>query len=367
MNKSIRSNLIKRVPFRLRKSLFKLALYVRAPKLFFVSKKAFNTCPAPVVLLSFPRSGSSWIGSIMGMGEDIRYLREPATTSYTLTESKTKTELGVPVKRISVFDQDSCDAWTEYQQYIDESLSAKPNFTNAVIAYPEQWQKTSHKKSLLVKEVNPLVINYYLSKDIKLIYLLRHPFSVAKSYQALNWRADDLFTKKLNNKTFATIKQLSPNILKENVWVQMGYLQGWIEAMVKEQISITNNPVTIIRYEDVCQAADKQFTKLFNFADINFSSNTKAAINNSLSRKSNVAAGDFSLTRNSSELAKITVKKEDHEHYFQLMDAYQQAFSDFKEITKADNSSATNSTISYCKNSALVSLSLSSSCPKHVN
>ncbi|WP_057830659.1 sulfotransferase domain-containing protein [Colwellia sp. TT2012] len=358
MNQSIRSNLIKRVPFRLRKTLFKLKLYIKAPRLFFLSKKTFNTCPPPILLLSFPRSGSSWIGSIMGMGEDVRYLREPATTNYTLTESKknNKTKDSFKIKRISVFDQESCDNWPEYQQYIDDSLSAKPNFTNAVIAYPKQWQSVKQKKALLIKEVNPLAINYYLSKDIKLIYLVRHPFSVAKSYQALNWRANDLFSKKFNPETLTAINNFSSNIQNESIWLQMGYLQGWVEAMVKEQITITNNSATIIRYEDVCQSPDEQFKALFDFADLNYSSNTIAAISKSLSRNSRVAAGDFTLTRKSSELAQIKVKAGEHANYFQLMDAYQQAFSNFKQNTKLDNRSTNNITTSYCKDSALVEL-----------
>ena len=156
MNKSFRENLIKRVPLRLRKALFKLKLYTKAPRLFFLSKAAFNTCPPPILLLSFPRSGSSWIGSIMGMGENVRYLREPATTNYTLSESNNKTESGSPIKRISVFDQESCDSWPEYQQYIDDSLSAKPNFTNAVITSPEQWKKPQATKVTINKRSEPI-------------------------------------------------------------------------------------------------------------------------------------------------------------------------------------------------------------------
>lgn len=357
MNKSIRSTIVKRVPFRLRKTLFKLTLYVKAPWLLFLSKTAFSTQTLSIVLLSFPRSGSSWIGSIMGAGDDVRYLREPATTSYTLTKSKHKPT----IKRISVFDQDSCDNWPEYQHYIDESLAAKPNFSNAVIASPKQWQVPKQQKKLLIKEVNPLAINYYLSKPIQLIYLVRHPFSVAKSYQALQWRSNDLFSKKFNQQTLALIAKLAPNIHKANNWQQMGYLQGWIEALAKEQIAITNNPVTIIRYEDVCSAPNELFKKLFSFTGIEYSTNIINKIKASRSRKDSVAAGDFSLTRNSSKLAQINIKAEEHPYYFQLMTAYQQAFDDFKQSSALATSLVESTDIryqstSYQQNSSLVNL-----------
>jgi hypothetical protein len=290
----------------------------------------------------------------MGMGEDVRYLREPATTNYTLAQSKNITKSGSSVKRISVFDQGSCDNWPEYQQYINESLAAMPNSPNAVIAYPEQWQSPKQQKCLLIKEVNPLVINHYLSKSVKLIYLVRHPFSVAKSYQSLNWQSKDLFTKKFNFETLTEIKSFSPNIQKKCFWQQMGYLQGWIEAMAKEKIAITGCSATVVRYEDVCKAPENQFKKLFNFADIDYSDNVISAIKKSLSRKGSVATGDFSLTRNSSELVQIKVKTGEHDDYFQLMHAYQQAFSDFKQLRKVDSTVIKNITKSYCKDSPLV-------------
>lgn len=358
MDKRIRSSLVKLVPFNLRKILFKLKLYVKAPWLIFLSKKAFNTCPPPILLLSFPRSGSSWIGSIMGLSENVRYLREPATTNYTLTESKNKnqTKDTPKIKRISVFDQCSCDDWSEYQQYIDDSLSAKPNFPNAVIAFPKQWQSPKQQKPLLIKEVNPLVINYYLSKPVKLIYLVRHPFSVAKSYQALNWRAKDLFTKKFNNETLAEIAHFSPTIQQENNWLQMGYLQGWIEALAKEKIARTDNSVTIIRYEDICQKPDEQFKALFNFANIGYSNTIIQKIQSSRSGKNNVAVGDFSLTRNSAELAQVKIKTDEHEFYLQLMKSYKQAFIDYKKSRSLDENTAQGITASYEINSSLVKL-----------
>lgn len=345
-------NLIRVLPLKIRKSLFTLKLYVKAPKLFFLSKTAFNTTPPPVVLLSFPRSGSSWIGSIMGTGLDVRYLREPATTNYTLTKNKNASK----INRISVFDQASCNHWPEYQKYIDDSLSAKPNFTHAVVASPEQWQSPKEQKALLIKEVNPLAINYYLSNTIKLIYLVRHPFSVAKSYQALNWRAKDLFSKKFNNKTMSEITNFMPNIQKENIWLQMGYLQGWIEALAKEHIATSENSFVIIRYEDVCQTPYEQFKALFNFANIHYSENIITKIKNSQSRKDNVAAGDFSLKRNSTKLAQIKIPTEEHDTYFQLMNAYQQAFNDFRKSRKFHLPPSKSVSISYCKDSPFVEL-----------
>jgi hypothetical protein len=288
----------------------------------------------------------------MGTGLDVRYLREPATTNYTLTKNKNTSK----IKRISVFDQASCNHWPEYQQYIDDSLSAKPNFTHAVVASPEQWNSPKERKALLIKEVNPLAINYYLSNKIKLIYLVRHPFSVAKSYLALNWRTKDLFSKKFNNKMMSEITNFMPNIQNESIWLQMGYLQGWIEALVKEHIGTSDNTFVIIRYEDVCQTPYEQFKTLFNFANIHYSEYIITKIEISQSRKESVAAGDFSLTRNSAKLAQIKIPTEEHENYFQLMKAYQQAFNDFRQNRKPSNPLSKSLGISYSEGFPFVEL-----------
>jgi hypothetical protein len=136
----------------------------------------------------------------------------------------------------------------------------------------------------------------------------------------------------------------------------MGYLQGWIEAMVKEQITITNNIVKVIRYEDVCQAPNEQFKTLFNFAGIDYSIDIVQKIKISQSRKDNVAAGDFSLTRNSAKLAQIKIPPDQCDGYCQLMNAYEKAFSDFKQSRKVESTSAKNITTSYSQDSSLVEL-----------
>ena len=331
MKKFVSSIVIKWLPTRLHAAIFTIKLYLKAPWLAWFSKSSFNTSAPPVVLLSFPRSGSSWIGSIMGSGNDIRYLREPVTTKYILNKTHSTK------KRISVFDSDSCDNWVEYQAYINNSLAATPNFSHAVIPSPKQWKSPKTLKSLLVKEVNPLVVGTYLNKQVKLIYLVRHPCSVAKSYQALNWRSKDLFKSKLNTETLAKIKALSPNIQKADIWQQMGYLQGWIEATVKLALTTSNKPTQIVRYEDICLSPESEFKALFNFANINFSSEANERITNSLSRGGSVSAGDFSLTRNQAELTKIKIAKEEQCHYLSLMNAYHQAIQDFNTQVPLDS------------------------------
>jgi hypothetical protein len=183
------------------------------------------------------------------------------------------------------------------------------------------------------------------------VYLVRHPFSVAKSYKALNWGAADLFANKFKGQTLHLIKKFMPTIQLQNNWVQMGYLQGWIEASVKQQLTNSHlqvgdllnsnttepasiapdNKVMVIRYEDICQAPQQKFNNLFDFTGIEFSTQALTRINQSLSYKQKVNAGDFSLNRNKEALQQIKIKPEDHQAYLQLMQAYLQAFADCQQ------------------------------------
>jgi hypothetical protein len=183
------------------------------------------------------------------------------------------------------------------------------------------------------------------------VYLVRHPFSVAKSYKALNWGTADLFANKFKGQTLHLIKKFMPTIQLQNNWVQMGYLQGWIEASVKQQLTNSHlkvgdllnsnttepssiapdNKVMVIRYEDICQAPQQKFNNLFDFTGIEFSTQALTRINQSLSYKQKVNAGDFSLNRNKEALQQIKIKPEDHQAYLQLMQAYLQAFADCQQ------------------------------------
>ncbi|TPH17069.1 sulfotransferase domain-containing protein [Litorilituus lipolyticus] len=317
--------IINYLPAKLKIKLFKLKLYLKAPFLLSLTDKSFKSVTSPVVILSLPRCGSSWVGSIIGSGEQVRYLREPITTSYIQNKAS----------RISVFDHSSCDNWSEYQTYIDRTFAGTPNFTNSTIAFPKQWKNSAIPKTLVIKEVNPLIIDSYLSKSINLIYLLRHPFSVAKSYQALDWQPKDIFSKKFSKESLAIINSFSPNITSHSFHYQMGYLQGWVEALVKYKVwcikekNAENNSAVIVLYEEICKEAEIKFKNLFSTLNIPFSKEIVQRINNSISGNKSISVGDFSLVRQVESLSKITINTNEYEDYAELMAAYTKAGTNF--------------------------------------
>ncbi len=320
--------LINYLPLVIKKNLFKLKLYAKAPKLFFYSRSKFTMNSAPILLLSFPRSGSSWIGSILGNSEDTRYLREPITTSYMQTQKN----------RMAVFSKEKCDNWQEYNHYIEKTLLGKPTFTNSVIPKPKQWASPKKAAPVVIKEVNPLIIDIYIKENIKLIYLVRHPYAVAKSYSVLNWKRSDQLSAKLNHQQMTYITNNWPTITEQSFWFQIGFIQGWSEALAKAEIELANHnsKTTIIRYEDICANPIEEFSRLFKFCNISFFESARLAIELSLSGKSKIGHGDFSLIRNKEEVTLIKVSKEEAPHLKEVMTAYKQGFNAYFNYKEED-------------------------------
>lgn len=338
MFKRLSHHIYKHLPFCVKKYISKLKLYIKAPYLLLYANTPYKTASSPVLLLSLPRSGSSWIGSILGMGDLTRYLREPATTRYIQHKKN----------RISVFNQNSCDDWKHYKAYINDALNGVPNFSYSVIAFNQQWKTPKESKSLVIKEVNPLIIDHYLGKNLTLIYLIRHPFSISKSYKALGWQPKEIFTRKFDSKTLQKLLKYSPNLLSTPFTEQMAYFQGWTEALVKNRIqthvackakSEQQSSISCVKYEEICQQPEVQFKQLFEDAKLTLTDNIAVKIKQSLAADKTIAAGDFSLTRNKHQQSKVIIHQNEQEEYQSHTSTYLQGFADYCQSENIDDDS----------------------------
>jgi hypothetical protein len=136
----------------------------------------------PVFVVSMPRSGSSWIGSVIGGANGMIYLREPYTRSHI-------TKVGGD----TVF---AVDPQHPPQTYADSDRlvqTMSPAFRPSVIGHPQQWPPFNAQPArLVVKEVNPLACGWFVAQhDPNLILILRHPAAIALSYRERGWFKPD--------------------------------------------------------------------------------------------------------------------------------------------------------------------------------
>lgn len=113
-----------------------------------------------VLFVGLPRSGTSWVGAVLGSSPSVEYLREPITQSWL--EAGYKSPLVDP----------SVDL-----PYRDHAAGFV--------------REGDHRR--LIKEVNPLLIPYVMAESAMQVVLLhRHPCAVALSYYERGWKHLDI-------------------------------------------------------------------------------------------------------------------------------------------------------------------------------
>jgi len=316
MYKLVKAAVLKLIPLVIKKKIFTVKLLFKHPFLIFKINKQYPS-ENTVFLFSFPRSGSSWVGSILGGGKEARYLREPITSEYMQTKPN----------RISVFEKQRCDDWKQYEKCIKKASNGLPYLSHSVIKYPYQWRSKECSKPIVIKEVNPLIVDYVKSEFSAFVYLLRHPFSVAKSYKTLAWESEQFFEKKFSKNELEIILKYEPGIGTKDYWYKFGYMQGWIEAYVKNSVDMGKS--TFIRYEELCRDPLNQFNLLFEQCGLIYSDEVVERIKASISGNRSFEVGDFTLVRKQSDMKNVKVAQNEKSNYLLLMCAYNKAIVDY--------------------------------------
>ena len=318
----LRRKLLVLIPKRWRVPLFKLKAKLFYPQLFKNWGKKFTIKELPILILSLPRSGSSWLGEVLAQPQNIRYLREPITSVYMPS-----------VKQgVSFFMPSECLAPNLYKQAITKAFSAKLDYVYGAIHNKARWFKPGSSKKLLIKEVNPLYLKDYLEKHNPLvIYLERDPYSIAKSFAALAWQTDDLFSKRFDTQTINKMLLIKANLLTECFYYQMGFLQGVVKAINEPHLS--NSNVLSVNYENLVTDPRTELLKVANFLNLNL--NDLDIINeyasNSLSSNKSIKEGEFSTSRGQLQLINKQQQQITEPNYQITKEAYNFAYNEFKK------------------------------------
>jgi hypothetical protein len=227
----------------------------------------------PVLILSLPRSGSSWIGAVLGSSPDVAYLREPLTQSNLMS--------GVTERTVIHIEPDKLPE--DYKRYADNAFSGLPIFGKGVVVDPRQWVLTRRrKKRLIIKEVNPLACRWLIrSYKPRIIFLVRHPAAVALSYAKMGWTGVNI-RKTIPDNVFMTESPLKEwknqlSDTSEDYWDRMGAWQGAILRLTLRELS-SYRDCKIVKYETMCRNAVEVFTDLFDFAGLSWNEQIKKTV-----------------------------------------------------------------------------------------
>lgn len=219
-----------------------------------------------VLVLSLPRSGSSWVGETLGNATDALYLREPISQGDPRIR-----EWG------TVVTLDEPEVAQIYRELAGKAFLGWPDFDFRIVNFPHQWRlRWRRPRRVVVKEVNPLAVNWYVERfRPNLIHLIRHPAAVALSFQKHGWIADT-----------------------PSAWAENGAFQAQVLANALPTVEKHGH---LVRYEDICEQPLACFEELFRIANLRWDAWSRDYVN---SRTQGKRTDDkWATTRNTKNMA----------------------------------------------------------------
>jgi hypothetical protein len=248
----------------------------------------------PVLVASLPRSGSSWIGRILGSSEDSLYLREPMTQGYLEH---------MEGRQSPFFEWRACMEPGLYRRLATRAFAGIPCLEAKIVPFPAQWgMATRTSKRVVVKETNPLTLDWFWQCfQPRIILLVRHPVPVTRSFKDLGWTTRDQFSTRFTPETLARFEAKAPIPRQADIWVQGGAFQAITQNLAIEQLRDIEH--LVVRYEDVCRDPLAQFERIFAFCGLPFSTAIREEIMRSSGRRGDYRPGRYDTVRNSIEMA----------------------------------------------------------------
>ena len=228
-----------------------------------------NTEEPTILVISLPRSGSSWVGDVLSSASNVRYLREPITQSRLNFSNRRPTLIGI----------DPQTPPKDYQIFAEMAFYGWPTFRGEIVSgRRKDWMSQEKSYRVVIKEVNPFALEWFIKRyQPYIIFLVRHPAAVALSFARLGWFEENAFSRfydRLTNQQKKLVQQQLKRQISQNPWEQYGALQG--AALNIASMALQEYPNhKIVLYEDLCLDPISNFQHLFSFAGLQWDKNVE--------------------------------------------------------------------------------------------
>jgi hypothetical protein len=225
----------------------------------------------PVLIVSHPRSGSTWLGYTLAQSPTALYLKEPLTLSH-LRDRPSEIVFELPDGRPP----------PAYARAAESVALALPAFWPNVVPAPAPWRRLAERRQrrLVVKEVNPLALGWLIERWRPIvIYLVRHPAGVAASFAARGWLDDfgpEGFARRFDAARIRS-GEIAPERYQGSVWREIGAVQAIVLRLGLAALRAAPSHV-VIRYEDLCADPRAVFERLCRFTGLAWDDRLEAAI-----------------------------------------------------------------------------------------
>lgn len=251
--------------------------------------KAIKYRGKPILILSMPRSGSSWVGRVFAESPYVIYLREPVTQSilkYGITPSEFLLRKG-------------CNPPKVIRKYFDIAFLGMPAFPKKIAGRANSdWTLMSRPmQSLVIKEVNPFLCHYYVDRfNPKIIFLLRHPAGIASSYKKMGWA-----------------------LKMKHFWFNNTVTQARATCAAMSDMKHTCEH-TFVKFEDLCEKPIKVFKDLFEFSDIKWTHEVESFLYETMESSQN--KDPYSIVRETKKMPYLWKNEITEEQLGQIKRAY---------------------------------------------
>lgn len=234
----------------------------------------------PVLVLGMPRSGTTWVGRILGDAPDALYFNEPLSEVHVAEQ-----------RRATFFEVDPDNPPPSYVWPARFAGAGVPAFGARTVAAVGPLARLG--KRVVFKEVNPLAIEWFTrTLSPTLIYLVGHPAAVAVSLDERGWGWDGIYAQRFLE---ATRPQLP--VVPANFWGRIGAIQG---IALARATTVT----ALVTYEDLCRDPQPWFLDLFELCGLTWTHAVAASLVASTSGSTVRGAEDpLGTTRNTVEMA----------------------------------------------------------------
>lgn len=280
-----------------------------------ISRRIAESAPPdaqPVLIVSHPRSGSTWLGATLGQAANALYLREPVTQTHLRTERlQVQFEIGAEGPPASYLAASAA---------VERAL---PSFPPDVVLFPEQWSLRGRRlKRPVVKEVNPLALRWFAERwRPKIIFLIRHPAAVAASYSARRWPIGrEGFERRFRADRFAS-GEIRPELHAHSEWSEFGAVQAIILRLALEQLRDVPDHV-VVKYEALCEDPPGAFRRLYDFAGLDWDDRIEALIRRWTEAEAHDRLDVYGTVRNSRLMAQSWRNDLKPEAIAEVRDAY---------------------------------------------
>ena len=265
----------------------------------------------PILVVSMPRSGSSWVGKFLGVASEALYLREPINQSYLQETGPSP----------SVFEVNVAKLPPAYKASAASAFAGLPVFPKFIVKYPQQWELSERRRRhLVIKEVNPLALDWMIQDyRPKVIYLIRHPAAVAYSFFRLGWTALDF--RGIFSQSTLTSENLEPERFADSFWAGQGAFQA---IVLKRALKLLEGyqDSTIVRFEDLCTRPAEIFRGLYEFCGFHWNANLEREIQKHSNSSKQYQVGGYDLERNSAAMINRWQTEISEENLAQIRQAY---------------------------------------------